>query len=135
MSTEITTTLITAGGVVVVALIGFWTSRLTKKASDSSARVEERAKVIDGYGKLNEDLQEQNSKLTESVSKLSNKVEELSERIESCRSRINELETERDRNQRDFRTIVRYCKILIQIMRENNLEVPQQPLEILDYGA
>lgn len=127
MDSVLITTLITTAGVIVVAAIGTFTARIAAKSAKQQAVVEERAKVVEGYDKLNEDLQTQNSKLDEKVTKLLVQVEDLYKLRENDRIRIRSLEEEKDTHRQAIRTIIDYCNLLVEVLKQNDIAIPQQP--------
>jgi cell division protein FtsB len=127
---NVTTSLISALGVIVVGFIGVWTARLARKSAQATATVEERAKIVEGYDKLNEDLEKRNEVLSANVAKLEKRIDECEEKITADRRRITELEYERDSNRRQYMLLRTYAQGLINLLRNANLYVPEAPSEI-----
>lgn len=124
------TSLISAAGVIIVALIGVWTARLAKKSAAATATVEERAKVVEGYDRLNEDLEKRNEVLTSNVGRLEKRIEECEDKIVLDRRRITELEWERDSHRRQYSLLRGYTQTLINLLHSANLNVPEVPNDV-----
>lgn len=125
--------LVSAAGVIIVALIGVWTARLAKRSAQASANVEERAKIVEGYDKLNEDLQKRNEILNGVVARLETRVDELAEKGESDRRRIADLEFDKDNHRRSFETLLIYTKRLVAQLIVSDKEIPSPPSELQKY--
>jgi peptidoglycan hydrolase CwlO-like protein len=129
----ILSTIITSAGVIIVGAIGYFTARVAQKSARQQTVIEERAKVVDGYNKLNEDLQTQNSKLNEKLDKLNSQIDELYKLREEDRKRIRSLEEEKDTHRAAIRVIIDYSNLLVELLRQHGIAVPQQPPELDRY--
>jgi hypothetical protein len=122
--------LVSTAGVVLVGCIGYLTARLTRKSTLIQTRVEERAKLIEGYDKLNEDLEKRNEKLSGELENLKARMDSMEESRVTDRDRMWDLE-ERNRDQANaMRKIIEYCELLARILRSHDIHVPNEPDEM-----
>jgi hypothetical protein len=133
LAEPVVTALISAAGVIIVGLITVWTARLARRSAQATQQVEERAKVVEGYDKLNTDLEKRNEILSASVDKLTLRIAECEDKQRSDRLRITELENEKLDHRRQFRLLFDYTNRLVDIMRKAELDVPTIPNEIVRY--
>jgi hypothetical protein len=126
--------LVTTGGVVLVGLIGYLTARLTRKSTLIQTRVEERGKLIEGYDKLNEDLEKRNTKLTEELEGLKTRMDTLEHKRGEDRDRIWQLEEDKQMQVNAMRKIIEYCELLVMILKSHKINVPDEPEEMKVFG-
>lgn len=120
---------------VLVAVIGVWTARLANRASKVQVQVEERQKLLEAYGVLNDDLEQRNKNLSETVEKLTNNVNELYDLREEDRRVIRDLRENQDVSDSALRVIIDYNKLLVELLRKNGIEVPPGPSVLSKYTA
>lgn len=133
MNESVIVALVTTGGVILVGTITYLTARLTFKSTKTQTKVEERAKVIEGYDKLVEDLELRNQNLGKDIHALAERIKALEQNREDDRQRIIRLEDDK-RTQRDaLRQIINYCMLLVQLLESNGISVPKEPDELKRY--
>jgi hypothetical protein len=133
--TNIIVALVSTGGVVLVGLIGYLTARLTRKSTLIQTRVEERAKLIEGYDKLNEDLEKRNEKMGDELGSLRGRMDSMEQNRREDRDRIWKLEEDKREQSQAMRKIIDYCELLVNILRTHELNIPDGPDEMRYFDA
>lgn len=134
MDSGIIVALVAAGGTAIVGLIGYFTARLTFKSTKVQHKVEERAKIIEGYDKLVEDLEERNQKYKDEMAALGARLEVLEQNRSEDRERIIKLEDDKRTQREALRQIINYCMLLVELLESNGISVPKEPDELKRYG-
>lgn len=117
-------------GTATVGGISYFTARLARKSAQAQTNVEERAKVIEAYDKLNEDLENRNAKLNEELSKLESRMDALEAQRREDRDRIWRLEEDKVTQRAAIRTIINYCDLLVELLETHGINVPTEPDEM-----
>lgn len=121
-------------GTIIVGGIGYLTARLSRKSAVEQLKVEERAKVIEAYDKLNEDLENRNSKLNEEIAAIKKRMDQLEAQRIDDRDRIWRLEEDKATHRTAIRTIINYCDLLVELLEAHGLSVPNEPAEMRNFA-
>ena len=127
--------IVAAGGTIIVGLIGYLTARLTFKSTKTQHKVEERAKIIEGYDKLVEDLEARNQKYKDDMGALETRLTALENGRLEDRERIIKLEDDKRTQREALRQIINYCMLLVELLESNGISVPKEPDELKRYAA
>lgn len=135
MTDVLLTTLITAAGTIIVAVIGVFTARVAIRSSKSQKIVEANAGVIEGYGKLNDDLQEANKALSRTVAEMRKDIDQLESGQRADRRRIYELEAATFDYKAVLHALDTYAVALGRALAATGAPVPPAPQEVLTYRS
>jgi chromosome segregation ATPase len=129
------TSLITLAGTLIVAAIGVYTARLAIRSSKAQRILEQHTGVIEGYGKLNDDLQRANTTLTETVNQLRGRIDILETDQSEARRRIYELESQVYRYRQTLNQVEDYSQSLSRALISAGAPIPPPSPEVEAWRA
>jgi uncharacterized protein HemX len=107
-------------GIVVAAVVGLmgvlYTTRQGASAARTASEMTDRAEIVDDYRTWAQDSK--------------TRMEKLEARLEATSRRVEELEKQRQRDQRMIRSALAYIRDLVALLHSHGIDPPPTPVDI-----